>query len=109
MGYQSTSASAYADVRGIVARKQAEVLRLLTSAGSGSEGYNNRQIAKILNWPINTVTPRVLELREQGKVVLAGRRVDHYTGRTVMHWKIPAATTDLCPICNDTAEWCPER
>jgi hypothetical protein len=88
MGYQSTSGSAYADMKGVIARKQAEVLRLLANAGNGSEGYNNRQISLFLGWPINTVTPRVLELREMGKVELAGRRVDPMTQRTTMFWKV---------------------
>lgn len=90
MGYQATSGAAFGDMQQVIARKQAEVLRVLRAAGAASAGYNNRQLASILGWPINTVTPRVLELREQGKVVLAEKRPDNMTGRTVMHWRVAA-------------------
>lgn len=88
--YQSTSGAAFGDMQGIIARKQSEVLRLFRAAGRESAGYNNRQVAQILGWPINTVTPRVLELREAGKLELAERRPDNLTGRTVMHWRVSA-------------------
>jgi hypothetical protein len=88
MSYQSTSGAAYASL-GTIAPHQSKVLQFLRSAGPQSDGYNNRQIAQILKWPINCVTPRVLELRELGLVVLAGKRKDTFTGLTVMHWKVP--------------------
>jgi hypothetical protein len=68
--------------------RQSSIYKFLKSAGRGSAGYSNRQIAEILKWPINVVTPRVLELRELGYVELAGRRADHRSGISVMHWKV---------------------
>lgn len=48
----------------------------------------NREIADLLNWPINRVTPRVLELREQGHVEEAYKDLDPTTNRTVIFWKV---------------------
>lgn len=48
----------------------------------------NREIAELLGWPINRVTPRVLELREQGHVVEVYRDLDPTTNRTVIFWKV---------------------
>jgi len=45
----------------------------------------NRMIADYLNWPINTVTPRCLELRGKGKVVAAYIGIDQ--GRKATYWR----------------------
>lgn len=45
----------------------------------------NRRIAELLNWPINTVTPRCLELRAKGKVMKA--KTDMDAGRRATFWK----------------------
>lgn len=50
----------------------------------------NRQIAAYLKWPINTVTPRILELRGKGHVVAAYIGTD-VTGRQATFWKIKEA------------------
>jgi hypothetical protein len=71
-----------------VSPKDHPVYKFLKSAGAGSDGYSNRQIALIMRRPINTITPRIFELREAGVVVLAGRRVDPYSGVTVSCWRI---------------------
>lgn len=88
MSYSSTSAAGYAAVQSTLAQRQQEVLTFLKSAGHGSAGYSNRQIAQILGRPINAITPRVLELRQDGFVELAGYRKDAISGVTVKAWKI---------------------
>ena len=46
----------------------------------------NRELAELLDWPINTVTPRVMELREMGAVARSGLKYDSTTKRNVMTW-----------------------
>jgi len=48
----------------------------------------NRQIAKGLALPINTITPRVLELREFGMVKKAHLCFDFETSRRVIAWEV---------------------
>lgn len=47
---------------------------------------SNRELAALLNWPINTITPRVKELREMGAVAEYGLKHDPQTNRNVMTW-----------------------
>lgn len=48
----------------------------------------NRQLASLLDWPINSVTPRVQELREADMVEEAFRGKDPQTNRTVIYWQV---------------------
>lgn len=48
---------------------------------------SNRQVSEQSHLPINTVTPRMGELVEAGRVVEAYRDRDDKTGRTVIFWK----------------------
>lgn len=47
---------------------------------------NNKELAKHLNWAINSVTPRVLELRKKKQVVIAYVARDE-SGRSSTYWK----------------------
>lgn len=47
---------------------------------------SNRELAELLNWPINTITPRIKELREMGAVAQYGIKYDSQTNRNVMTW-----------------------
>lgn len=87
MGVATASKEAYGRMRTVDA-KEHPVYKFLKSAGVGSDGYSNRQIAAIMGRPINTITPRVFELRGAGVVVLAGKRKDLYSGIEVSHWRI---------------------
>lgn len=87
MPVQSSSKEAYGRMRSI-APKEHPVYKFLKTFGTQTEGYSNRQIAAIMGRPINTITPRIFELRNAGVVVLAGKRKDLYSGVTVMHWRI---------------------
>lgn len=58
------------------------IAQYLRSAGE----HTSCEIAAALNLPINTVTPRVRELRTQG-LVLAAKRQCKITGRTAWAWK----------------------
>ena len=46
---------------------------------------SNKQLAEHLQWPINSITPRVLELRTKGVVVKAYTGKD-LTGRSQNYW-----------------------
>jgi DNA-binding MarR family transcriptional regulator len=63
--------------------RQKAVLLCLREEGPA----NNRLLAFRLNKPINTVTPRVLELRERGLVAEAFRQRDQATGMTTIFWR----------------------
>jgi len=57
-----------------------------------AENLTNSEIASRLNWPINTVTPRVFELREAKLVVEDRKRPCRVTGRTAIAWRIARNT-----------------
>lgn len=46
----------------------------------------NREIKEILGWEINTVTPRVYELRDRGLVFESSKRICKVTGRLAYAW-----------------------
>jgi len=50
---------------------------------------SNFDVATILGWPINRVTPRVLELRNAGRLVQVGVKRQLETGKRVMLWGLP--------------------
>lgn len=82
---QQTSLEAYAEVRKKLNRRQADVLACIEEHGP----INNRQIGERLHWPINAITPRVLELREKHRVESAYIDKD-VTGRRVNFWRVAA-------------------
>ena len=49
---------------------------------------NNRQIAQTLKLPINSITPRVNELRKIGKLVEYKKMRDNITNRLVTYWRL---------------------
>ena len=50
-------------------------------------GESNRTLGIILNKPINTITPRVKELRVLGLVKEDDKKYDKVTNRWVMTWR----------------------
>ena len=85
MTSQDTSLLAYAAlVMPTLGRRQWDVVCALQRLTEAS----NAEIARYLGWPINTVTPRVGELRKIGLVEDAGKRICGVTGSTVHVWKL---------------------
>jgi hypothetical protein len=81
---QITSLEAYAhEIFPTLGRRQTLVVQFLR----GADEHTNCEIASALNLPINTVTPRIKELRTQGLVLSAGKRQCKITGRTAWAWK----------------------
>ena len=86
MNMQETSLDAYRDkVLPRLSKKQGVVFAFLKQWFGNN--YTNMEIAQALGWSINRVTPRVLELRRMGEVVLATRRKCNVTGNRAMSWR----------------------
>lgn len=82
MMMQQTSLAAYSSIKSKLNRNQRLVLDALEEIHPAS----NKQVAEYMKWPINSVTPRMLELRKKSKVVQAyvGRDLG---GRKAIFWK----------------------
>lgn len=81
---QATSLESYNEIKRTLGFKQQTVfsnLSLLISA-------TNSELSVKLGWSINTITPRIFELREKGLVTEACKRVCAVTGRTAIAWRI---------------------
>ena len=61
--------------------------RVVLAIGNADRSLCDYEIGKILNWPINCVTPRRKELVDSGVLVDAGKRKSP-TGRVAHYWKI---------------------
>lgn len=81
---QQTSIEAYFnDVKPKLNTKQHEVYRAFEEHGP----CTNRQLAEAMNRPINSITPRCLELRAKNQIVECFRAEDN--GRTAIYWGTP--------------------
>jgi predicted ArsR family transcriptional regulator len=86
---QNTSIQAYRnDVAPTLWQRQRAVMEALRNRPE----FTNNELAEFLQWPINTVTPRIFELRAKGKVEESSRRQDGVTGRTAIAWRIKRET-----------------
>ena len=84
---QETSLLAFREIQPHLGMKQAEVFKVLKAASDTHFDFTNCELAFLLDWPINCVTPRVFELRSFGLVVLSRKRMCERTGRLAMAWK----------------------
>ena len=80
MAVATTSKKAYRELKDL-GEKQRKVFDALGELGVAS----NQDIADYLGWPINTVTPRILELRNYKFVTLNGMKQSKQ-GTTVKTW-----------------------
>lgn len=85
MSYQQTSLLAYQnDVLPKLSDRQQAVYEIIQRRS----GLDNKRIAQILGWPINSVTPRVLELRTKGLVKESFNSRKKLPGeRAAMRWE----------------------
>lgn len=81
---RDTSLMAWMDLQPVLGEKQMCVYGMLKSLGSAT----NMEVAYLLGWSINRVTPRVLELRVEGLVVACGVRECKVTGRMAHVWRV---------------------
>lgn len=80
---QQTSIEAFIGIAEELGRRQMEVYKVLLDSGE----MNNLMIAKKLNLPINSITPRVLELRKMDLVEEAYKDSCPFTGRYTIFWR----------------------
>lgn len=86
---QDTSLQAYYnEVKPTLGERQ----RVVYEALKTKEDITNTELSLLLDWPINTVVPRVNELRKIGLVEDAGKRICRVTGRSVHSWRLRTAT-----------------
>lgn len=72
------------EIKPTLGERQKAVYETLVKKGS----MTNTEIAAWLNAPINTITPRIYELRNMGLVRLVETRKCNITGRTCCAWEI---------------------
>lgn len=82
MGIADTSLFAYSVATQNLGAKQKQVLDALRYFPDAT----NAEIAAHLNWPVNRITPRCLELRNMGLILDAGKRTCKVTGSTAHAW-----------------------
>lgn len=85
---QETSKIAYReDVLPTLGERQVAVYDVLEKSG---KDMTNLEIAQALQWPINTVTPRVFELRKTSPPLVEeyGKRKCSISGRTAIAWTV---------------------
>lgn len=81
---QFTSLEAYfGEIKPDLGRRQTEVLEMFTRGS-----FTNAELAFAMNLPINSITPRVFELRQKGLIVEDCVRKCKSTGRNAKVWKI---------------------
>ncbi len=80
---QDTSLFAYSVATQRLGAKQKEVLDCLRYFLDAT----NAEIAAKKGWPVNRITPRVLELRKLGLILDAGKRPCRITGSMAHCWK----------------------
>lgn len=82
---QETSRIAYRhDVLPTLGQRQKKIYETLELRDS----FTNSELAHYLGWTINTVTPRIFELRKLNLVTDSGKRTCRITGRTAIAWRI---------------------
>lgn len=80
---QTTSLFTYMNVvKPTLGRRQQAVLSELSSV----DNMTNLELAEQLRWPINSVVPRVYELRKLGYVYESKRRICKISGYNAIAW-----------------------
>jgi len=79
-----TSILAYYEVLENLGERQVEVYKVIREL----ESCNNTMIAKHLNLPINSITPRTNELRKYGVVMEDKKAICPYTKKLTIFWRV---------------------
>jgi DNA-binding MarR family transcriptional regulator len=82
---RQTSLIAYRKIKPDLGQKQDHILEVFRRTGLT---FTNRELAQVLGWDINRVTPRVFELRDKGYLQEAGDKQCDVTGHRAMVWKL---------------------
>ena len=89
---QQTSLKAYESIKDRLGEKQIKVLQILQI---NRIPLTNGEIAKLLGWSINRVTPRIFELRQRKCVINADKRNCKVTNRLCLTWKDVKPKTEM--------------
>ena len=83
---RQTSLAAFEEINyfGTINKNQKKIFEVIRA----KPNITNTEIAGILRWSINRVTPRVLELRKKGLVRMFEKRPCTITGRISMSWGV---------------------
>lgn len=82
---QQTSLFAYRnEIKPTLGARQKAIYDVLQTR----KNWTNTEIAHYLSFPINTVTPRIKELREMDLVRLSETRKCNITGRICCSWEV---------------------
>lgn len=82
---QETSINVYHDeIKPKLGEKQLVVL----AAFETRESFTNLELSHYLGWPINTITPRVFELRKVGRLIEKERRICTKSGYRAIAWQL---------------------
>ena len=82
---QPTSLEAYKILIPNLGERQQQIYDIIIKHSNVS----NLDISRISILPINSITPRVKELRDKGLVILSGYKKDHITQKRMMCWSVP--------------------
>jgi transcription initiation factor IIE alpha subunit len=82
---RTTSRDAFEDIvkPTLGARQEAVMAALRTRID-----FTNHELSEFLHQPINTITPRIFELRKKGLVIESCRRPDKDTGVRAIAWRV---------------------
>lgn len=80
---QTSLDSYYGEVVPTLGNRQKKVVEAFES-----QSFTNTELSRFLGWPINTVTPRVKELREKGYLIELTVRPCAVTGRMAKVWAL---------------------
>lgn len=84
MSYQQTSFRPWQNVQTSLGERQQQVLDVIRELPQ----CDNLMISQKLRLPINSITPRVNELRKLGRVKEVGQFRNAMTGRPTMRWEV---------------------
>ena len=82
---QPTSLEAYQEIYQGLGKRQARIFNTLFY---GNNALTNAEIAARITWPINTVTPRIFELRQKGLVTKSCTRKCGVTDHKAIAWRV---------------------
>ena len=81
---RDTSIATYQDIQTDLPKKEQAVINAMRRI---DRPVCNAELAVILDWPINCVTPRVKSLRDKHRIVDAGKKKGPPAGRIVHFWR----------------------
>ena len=85
---QETSLKAYEEVKESLGKRQKVIYAIIKMASLQGKDITNLEITQFVNLPINSVTPRVFELRQKDLVEEKRKRVCAVSGRRAIAWRV---------------------